>query len=187
MSWITKFFKNQRRKQMMTEAEARRYANSIVTSVFNQTYQYQGSDTPIYDLQQPEKVLEESFLSCPDVFSLVQKIYGMAQNANLKVYQKNGNGDYEAYKGQNTEHYNSFLIRPSMAYSFDEFLQQYFTYTLVLGNVFWNSVKYDKGAKKGLVSQVVPMYSQYVNPITCLLYTSPSPRDRTRSRMPSSA
>ena len=25
------------------------------------------------------------------------------------------------------------------------------------------------------------------NPVTCLLYTSPSPRDRTRSRMPSSA
>ena len=25
------------------------------------------------------------------------------------------------------------------------------------------------------------------NPKTCLLYTSPSPRDRTRSRMPSSA
>ena len=25
------------------------------------------------------------------------------------------------------------------------------------------------------------------NPQTCLLYTSPSPRDRTRSRMPSSA
>ena len=30
--------------------------------------------------------------------------------------------------------------------------------------------------------------SQYFdNPQTCLLYTSPSPRDRTRSRMPSSA
>ena len=27
-------------------------------------------------------------------------------------------------------------------------------------------------------------YAQYM---TCLLYTSPSPRDRTRSRMPSSA
>ena len=26
-----------------------------------------------------------------------------------------------------------------------------------------------------------------LNPKTCLLYTSPSPRDRTRSRMPSSA
>ena len=25
------------------------------------------------------------------------------------------------------------------------------------------------------------------SPLTCLLYTSPSPRDRTRSRMPSSA
>ena len=28
---------------------------------------------------------------------------------------------------------------------------------------------------------------QYVIPGACLLYTSPSPRDRTRSRMPSSA
>ena len=28
---------------------------------------------------------------------------------------------------------------------------------------------------------------QAANVITCLLYTSPSPRDRTRSRMPSSA
>ena len=27
----------------------------------------------------------------------------------------------------------------------------------------------------------------YIEPLTCLLYTSPSPRDRTRSRMPSSA
>ena len=28
---------------------------------------------------------------------------------------------------------------------------------------------------------------QFYDGITCLLYTSPSPRDRTRSRMPSSA
>ena len=27
----------------------------------------------------------------------------------------------------------------------------------------------------------------YLKPLGCLLYTSPSPRDRTRSRMPSSA
>mgnify|MGYP003330279739 CR=1 FL=1 len=27
----------------------------------------------------------------------------------------------------------------------------------------------------------------YVDALNCLLYTSPSPRDRTRSRMPSSA
>ena len=31
------------------------------------------------------------------------------------------------------------------------------------------------------------VYSRYGNPTVCLLYTSPSPRDRTRSRMPSSA
>ena len=30
-------------------------------------------------------------------------------------------------------------------------------------------------------------YHLYVTPHACLLYTSPSPRDRTRSRMPSSA
>ena len=30
-------------------------------------------------------------------------------------------------------------------------------------------------------------YSGQVQPITCLLYTSPSPRDRQKSRMPSSA
>ena len=29
--------------------------------------------------------------------------------------------------------------------------------------------------------------NKYINTETCLLYTSPSPRDRTRSRMPSSA
>ena len=28
---------------------------------------------------------------------------------------------------------------------------------------------------------------EFLNAFTCLLYTSPSPRDRTRSRMPSSA
>ena len=33
----------------------------------------------------------------------------------------------------------------------------------------------------------VPLYKIFYNCICCLLYTSPSPRDRTRSRMPSSA
>ena len=32
-----------------------------------------------------------------------------------------------------------------------------------------------------------PILRQRALPMTCLLYTSPSPRDRTRSRMPSSA
>jgi len=34
----------------------------------------------------------------------------------------------------------------------------------------------------------LPLYKMFADPFnTCLLYTSPSPRDRTRSRMPSSA
>ena len=32
-----------------------------------------------------------------------------------------------------------------------------------------------------------PLWTQTANLMPCLLYTSPSPRDRTRSRMPSSA
>ena len=55
-----------------------------------------------------------------------------------------------------------------------------------------NRLAYDKtstnvGWRLGTVFQVTPslaLYGQYAN---CLLYTSPSPRDRTRSRMPSSA
>ena len=36
-------------------------------------------------------------------------------------------------------------------------------------------------------SDIPPMTRFLVDQYTCLLYTSPSPRDRTRSRMPSSA
>ena len=36
-------------------------------------------------------------------------------------------------------------------------------------------------------SKSLGVHRGVVNNITCLLYTSPSPRDRTRSRMPSSA
>ena len=37
-------------------------------------------------------------------------------------------------------------------------------------------------------SQTIIYSDNYqTNNVTCLLYTSPSPRDRTRSRMPSSA
>ena len=43
--------------------------------------------------------------------------------------------------------------------------------------------------RPGLENKVVQMYRESLGmqQITCLLYTSPSPRDRTRSRMPSSA
>jgi len=38
------------------------------------------------------------------------------------------------------------------------------------------------------IHECIAMYAEHVEPYwICLLYTSPSPRDRTRSRMPSSA
>ena len=42
----------------------------------------------------------------------------------------------------------------------------------------------------GQIAELAPrddLYLKPLHPYTCLLYTSPSPRDRTRSRMPSSA
>ena len=48
-----------------------------------------------------------------------------------------------------------------------------------------------QAANTGLTGGSTPFGEDYDRPIviinTCLLYTSPSPRDRTRSRMPSSA
>ena len=41
--------------------------------------------------------------------------------------------------------------------------------------------------KEQLNDWVEKAYWSYLSEYTCLLYTSPSPRDRTRSRMPSSA
>ena len=41
--------------------------------------------------------------------------------------------------------------------------------------------------KDGNLSWRLPNSYQYIKALRCLLYTSPSPRDRTRSRMPSSA
>ena len=50
-------------------------------------------------------------------------------------------------------------------------------------------IKVDKENRKlHVIDQGLGMTSDEVNKyINCLLYTSPSPRDRTRSRMPSSA
>ena len=51
----------------------------------------------------------------------------------------------------------------------------------------WN-IYYTGVGKVNAALSVVAAFNLYKpNVIICLLYTSPSPRDRTRSRMPSSA
>ena len=48
-----------------------------------------------------------------------------------------------------------------------------------------------KGSTASIIAKILQNAGQkvglYTSPHLCLLYTSPSPRDRTRSRMPSSA
>ena len=45
----------------------------------------------------------------------------------------------------------------------------------------------DLGKDSGIVQVRYYWYGEQDDTLVCLLYTSPSPRDRTRSRMPSSA
>ena len=67
------------------------------------------------------------------------------------------------------------------------------TMKYVISNVpYGNSTYIEVGARSGTLDAfaVGELYSTFLYPQlpnTCLLYTSPSPRDRTRSRMPSSA
>lgn len=171
MSWIKDMFGTKAKKQQAT-AEMRRYANSIVTSIFRQTFNNYSHESPIYDLQSPEKVLEESILSNTDVLGVVSKIYGMAQNATLRIYQEK-NGKLEAYEGKNLDYYKRFLDKPSRQMDFSEFLQQYFNFICTVGNSFWSIVRYDAGAMKGMTSELVAMYSQYVNVVTTGDYVYP--------------
>ena len=52
----------------------------------------------------------------------------------------------------------------------------------VLDLVYWPTIQITLW---GFISNFFATHTTYYN--NCLLYTSPSPRDRTRSRMPSSA
>ena len=54
------------------------------------------------------------------------------------------------------------------------------------GSPFGPSTGFGDSQAGGLLGQFSPMES-FIPGSGCLLYTSPSPRDRTRSRMPSSA
>ena len=55
------------------------------------------------------------------------------------------------------------------------------------GNIVYEKIFFDNIISVSLKDLEPGMYLIKLQDDTCLLYTSPSPRDRTRSRMPSSA
>ena len=71
-------------------------------------------------------------------------------------------------------------VEVSMQYN-DSYQETLFTYA--------NNIKTDEGGTHlvGFRSALTRTINSYANNNNCLLYTSPSPRDRQKSRMPSSA
>ena len=62
-------------------------------------------------------------------------------------------------------------------------------YMLAIEKGYWEAKEelddiYDQTT---IFKQENPDYEKWIGPYSCLLYTSPSPRDRQKSRMPSSA
>ena len=53
--------------------------------------------------------------------------------------------------------------------------------------VYENPLDIEFITEEGIETPALMFFPDEININTCLLYTSPSPRDRTRSRMPSSA
>ena len=69
------------------------------------------------------------------------------------------------------------------AYSYRYFTHFSVTVEIKTYNAWWDKYIKDEAGWNKYIENV----ETYIDPTICLLYTSPSPRDRTRSRMPSSA
>ena len=92
------------------------------------------------------------------------------------------------YFGDNAEAYNAYYYRYQQ-----ELAASKYRYGMYLDRaMFYNFTKRTKDGMVGGVFRKQPAIEiesqlEYLLTNICLLYTSPSPRDRTRSRMPSSA
>ena len=72
---------------------------------------------------------------------------------------------------------------------------EFYSLALILGGAIgnlgergYNLITFNDGKVTDFIELLfIPSFNFADSYITCLLYTSPSPRDRTRSRMPSSA
>ena len=68
-----------------------------------------------------------------------------------------------------------------------EVLNRILEYTLGTPGTYVDTPEFKADAKAAADRAIEKIAEDRNRPNTCLLYTSPSPRDRTRSRMPSSA
>ena len=99
----------------------------------------------------------------------------------------------EEYKGDSQAPFDPAEIRMSRrTISLDSLIKRLKHNELNLSPDFQREKSiWPRGAQSRLIESLlirVPIPASYFDTLqTCLLYTSPSPRDRTRSRMPSSA
>ena len=63
--------------------------------------------------------------------------------------------------------------------------RNHYSHWAIVNRIRWNREIETKGGEFKISNDYICFYARLTTP--CLLYTSPSPRDRTRSRMPSSA
>ena len=81
------------------------------------------------------------------------------------------------------------LFTSSIKFDFFEISKQLEIYNTVFKNISMNYVEKTEPSRlmKTSVSKMLSSLDPYTTYSSCLLYTSPSPRDRQKSRMPSSA
>ena len=124
----------------------------------------------------------------------IYKFLGMSVGC-INNHEAYGNERKDAYDcdityGTNNE-YGFDYLRDNMKYSIEEMAQRGHNYAII-DEI--DSVLIDEARTPLIISGPTDDKSEFyrtidtiIPSITCLLYTSPSPRDRTRSRMPSSA
>ena len=110
------------------------------------------------------EVTEEAFLAYlrqnPEAAVRIMKTISenlRASNQLVAKYEQSGSAGNDLLRDANPSAFDSGELQPDEDFEIDD-----------------TDAIYEQGPSKPLL-------------ITCLLYTSPSPRDRTRSRMPSSA
>ena len=96
--------------------------------------------------------------------------------------------DYPAFEVFGTQHLITLLICAAVVYLYPKYFENKNSDQQVLGGKILAGIMILHMVTQPIYDVLLfdlPWRGEF--PLHCLLYTSPSPRDRTRSRMPSSA